>query len=95
MQPQSVRMIVYFLYFLLLQFGFLLTENAPQKTDDTLILLHVVSTFKNKLNAFSTLWQLFRHGNRTPNGPEEVYPKDPYLNETYFPVGFGKLTNVH
>ncbi|XP_043479039.1 uncharacterized protein LOC122509231 [Leptopilina heterotoma] len=38
---------------------------------------------------------VFRHGDRTPltlNG--ETYPKDPFINETYFPTGHGALTNV-
>ncbi|XP_060658852.1 lysosomal acid phosphatase [Drosophila nasuta] len=33
---------------------------------------------------------LFRHGPRTP---VNTYPKDPYLNETYEPYGWGQLTN--
>ncbi|CAG9859736.1 unnamed protein product [Phyllotreta striolata] len=37
---------------------------------------------------------LFRHGNRTPNGVEELYPNDPHLNFTYFPYGLGQLTNA-
>ncbi|XP_008192813.3 venom acid phosphatase Acph-1 [Tribolium castaneum] len=62
---------------------FLAQQFASQLTEnvadnDTLVLLHVV----------------FRHGNRTANGPEELYPKDPYLNETYFPFGLGQLTNA-
>ncbi|XP_015835032.2 venom acid phosphatase Acph-1 [Tribolium castaneum] len=36
---------------------------------------------------------IFRHGNRTPS-LEEMYPKDPYRNEKYFPFGLGQLTNV-
>ncbi|KAJ3659157.1 hypothetical protein Zmor_010861 [Zophobas morio] len=39
------------------------------------------------------LYVIFRHGNRTPNGPEELYPEDPYLNEKYSPIGLGQLTN--
>jgi hypothetical protein len=39
--------------------------------------------------------KLFRHGNRTPSPPNKPYPKDPYLNETYFPFGRGQLTNVN
>nr|XP_023029732.1 uncharacterized protein LOC111517716 [Leptinotarsa decemlineata] len=35
---------------------------------------------------------IFRHGNRTPE-MNERYPKDPYLNNTYFPIGIGQLTN--
>ncbi|XP_050498303.1 venom acid phosphatase Acph-1-like [Diabrotica virgifera virgifera] len=37
---------------------------------------------------------MFRHGNRTPDGEEELYPRDPYLNKTYFPYGLGQLTNA-
>ncbi|KAH8373386.1 hypothetical protein KR009_005029 [Drosophila setifemur] len=33
---------------------------------------------------------LFRHGPRTP---VNTYPKDPHLNETYEPYGWGALTN--
>ncbi|XP_017072357.1 venom acid phosphatase Acph-1 [Drosophila eugracilis] len=33
---------------------------------------------------------LFRHGPRTP---VNTYPKDPYINETYEPYGWGALTN--
>ncbi|XP_017135084.1 venom acid phosphatase Acph-1 [Drosophila miranda] len=33
---------------------------------------------------------LFRHGPRTP---VNTYPKDPYINETYEPYGWGHLTN--
>ncbi|XP_050295641.1 venom acid phosphatase Acph-1-like [Anthonomus grandis grandis] len=61
---------------------------------------------KNKLNglhknvetlrAESTLvlsHVLFRHGNRTPE-LSELYPKDPWLNYTYFPLQHGQLTNA-
>lgn len=34
---------------------------------------------------------MFRHGDRTI---VESYPTDPYKNETYWPEGFGELTNV-
>ncbi|XP_017042311.1 venom acid phosphatase Acph-1 [Drosophila ficusphila] len=33
---------------------------------------------------------LFRHGPRTP---VSTYPKDPFINETYAPYGWGALTN--
>ncbi|XP_073844028.1 prostatic acid phosphatase-like [Musca autumnalis] len=33
---------------------------------------------------------LFRHGPRTP---VNTYPNDPYINETFFPYGWGHLTN--
>lgn len=32
-----------------------------------------------------------RHGARTP---QSTYPNDPYINETFFPYGWGQLTNV-
>ncbi|RZC35945.1 venom acid phosphatase Acph-1, partial [Asbolus verrucosus] len=34
---------------------------------------------------------LFRHGNRTPDRIG-LFPKDPHLNETYEPFGYGQLT---
>ncbi|KAL1506684.1 hypothetical protein ABEB36_006004 [Hypothenemus hampei] len=37
---------------------------------------------------------IFRHGNRTPDSFQELYPNDPYLNETYYPYGLGQLTNA-
>lgn len=37
-------------------------------------------------------FQLFRHGDRAI--AELSYPKDPYRNESYWPMGFGQLTNV-
>ncbi|KAJ8952967.1 hypothetical protein NQ314_007443 [Rhamnusium bicolor] len=46
--------------------------------EETLILTHV----------------LFRHGNRTADRHTELYPKDPYLHETYHPYGHGQLTNA-
>ncbi|KAJ8966361.1 hypothetical protein NQ317_011936 [Molorchus minor] len=46
--------------------------------EETLVLTHV----------------LFRHGNRTADGLHELYPKDPYLYEDYFPYGHGQLTNT-
>ncbi|XP_076394727.1 venom acid phosphatase Acph-1 isoform X2 [Megachile rotundata] len=36
---------------------------------------------------------IFRHGNRTPTNGTNVYPNDPYVNETYEPDGLGALTN--
>lgn len=32
-----------------------------------------------------------RHGARTP---QSTYPNDPYINQTFFPYGWGQLTNV-
>ncbi|XP_044260895.1 prostatic acid phosphatase-like [Tribolium madens] len=34
---------------------------------------------------------IYRHGDRTPIQP---YPRDPYRNASYWPVGFGQLTNL-
>lgn len=34
---------------------------------------------------------VFRHGERTP---ADTYPKDPHINETFAPFGWGQLTNV-
>ncbi|RZC38364.1 prostatic acid phosphatase, partial [Asbolus verrucosus] len=34
---------------------------------------------------------IYRHGDRTPIQP---YPTDPYRNASYWPVGFGQLTNI-
>lgn len=36
-------------------------------------------------------FQLFRHGARTP---ADTYPLDPHVNETFFPYGWGHLTNA-
>lgn len=32
-----------------------------------------------------------RHGIRTP---ASTYPNDPYVNDTFYPIGWGQLTNV-
>ncbi|XP_050308170.1 venom acid phosphatase Acph-1-like [Anthonomus grandis grandis] len=53
-------------------------QNDPVEISRTLMLSHVI----------------FRHGNRTPNSFQELYPNDPYLNETYYPYGLGQLTNA-
>ncbi|CAH2010039.1 unnamed protein product [Acanthoscelides obtectus] len=36
---------------------------------------------------------VFRHGDRTPDR-SVIYKNDPYINETYYPVGHGQLTNA-
>ncbi|XP_030763632.1 venom acid phosphatase Acph-1-like [Sitophilus oryzae] len=53
-------------------------HNHDSTGEDTLVLSHV----------------LFRHGDRTPDSFQELYPNDPYLNETYYPYGLGQLTNA-
>lgn len=35
-------------------------------------------------------YQVFRHGPRTP---ADTYPTDEYINEQFFPYGWGQLTN--
>ncbi|KAJ3659156.1 hypothetical protein Zmor_010861 [Zophobas morio] len=75
---QSLRLLAWSLYFVVVQqFGFKTSDDISSQ-NNTLVLVHV----------------LFRHGNRTVNGFEELYPKDPYLNETYFPFGLGQLTTA-
>lgn len=34
--------------------------------------------------------KVFRHGPRTP---ADTYPNDPHFNETFYPYGWGHLTN--
>lgn len=36
-------------------------------------------------------FQVFRHGPRTP---ADTYPTDPHINETFYPYGWGHITNV-
>lgn len=39
--------------------------------------------------------QVFRHGDRTPdNNGREMFPKDPYINYSFYPTGLGQLTLV-
>lgn len=53
------------------------------------VLSHCASDRKDgKLIAASVI---FRHGDRTPVEP---YPTDPYKDSSYWPVGFGQLTNT-
>nr|XP_012231970.1 PREDICTED: uncharacterized protein LOC105677729 [Linepithema humile] len=35
---------------------------------------------------------IFRHGDRTPDNKNEMYPNDPYLNYSFYPEGLGQLT---
>ena len=36
-------------------------------------------------------FKVYRHGQRTP---ADTYPNDPYVNETFYPYGWGQMTNV-
>ncbi|XP_044258836.1 venom acid phosphatase Acph-1-like [Tribolium madens] len=46
-----------------------------------------------KTSTLELVHVLFRHGDRTPDR-HVIYPKDPHINETYYPFGFGQLTNA-
>ncbi|KYN43496.1 Venom acid phosphatase Acph-1 [Trachymyrmex septentrionalis] len=36
---------------------------------------------------------VFRHGDRTPdNSGREMFPNDPYVNDSFYPIGLGQLT---
>ncbi|CAH0561439.1 unnamed protein product [Brassicogethes aeneus] len=61
----------------------------------TLLILEIqgASKFKNE-DSLVLVHVLFRHGNRTAHGKSELYPKDPYYNKTYFPIGLGQLTRA-
>lgn len=37
--------------------------------------------------------KIFRHGDRT-NDLETIYPKDPFKNDSYYPYGYGQLTQT-
>lgn len=37
--------------------------------------------------------KIFRHGDRAPD-PVEMFPKDPYYHDDFFPEGLGGLTTV-
>lgn len=41
---------------------------------------------------FCFKFQLYRHGDRAI--ADMSYPKDPYRNESYWPMGIGQLTHV-
>lgn len=67
------------------------------ESQGTLVFSHIVCRlFREVLKRFPTtlldsIWQLYRHGDRTPAA---FYPKDPY-NHTYdWPVGLGELSNT-
>lgn len=74
-------------------------ENESLSNNDTLIFAHVVSKvlLSCKLFIFECIdwmhfFQLYRHGEANI---EKVYPNDPYRNESYWPGGYGQLTNVN
>ncbi|KAJ8921163.1 hypothetical protein NQ315_013635 [Exocentrus adspersus] len=54
-----------------------------------LITTQVISTTGNG-RKLELVHVVMRHGARTP---ASTYPKDPYINETFYPFGWGQLTN--
>ncbi|XP_068907895.1 venom acid phosphatase Acph-1-like [Tenebrio molitor] len=60
----------------------------------TLIIIQNVKTASPDLNnsTLQLVHILFRHGDRTTD-LRTIYPKDPHRNETYYPYGYGELTN--
>ncbi|XP_017758689.1 PREDICTED: venom acid phosphatase Acph-1-like [Eufriesea mexicana] len=57
----------------------------------SLVLMIGVTTVHAELKLVNVV---FRHGDRTPdNNDNEKYPNDPYLNNDFYPMGRGQLTN--
>ncbi|CAG9861469.1 unnamed protein product [Phyllotreta striolata] len=54
------------------------------------LLLNLVIVVKGADDQLEAVIVIFRHGDRTPIKP---YPNDPYKDKSYWPVGFGQLTN--
>lgn len=63
-------------------------------TQPTLRLVHVVSIIfiSGEILKFFGC-QLFRHGNRNPES-SSCWDGNEFLDEKYYPEGFGQLTNV-
>ncbi|XP_044261275.1 venom acid phosphatase Acph-1-like [Tribolium madens] len=55
-----------------------------------IIGLGVKSSDSESVKNLQLLHVIIRHGARTP---ADTYPNDPYINETFYPVGWGQLTN--
>ncbi|KAF5307299.1 hypothetical protein FQR65_LT07015 [Abscondita terminalis] len=52
-----------------------------------------ICKFNQSEQTLQLLITVFRHGDRT-NDVLTNYPKNPYINETYYPYGYGELTNL-
>ncbi|KAL6419258.1 hypothetical protein ACFW04_011481 [Cataglyphis niger] len=52
----------------------------------------MISTISN-YKSLQTELLVFRHGNRPDNNGYEMFPTDPHINYTFFPIGLGQLTN--
>ncbi|KAG5868545.1 hypothetical protein JTB14_035866 [Gonioctena quinquepunctata] len=64
------------------------------------LLLFYLSSFiegrvqrKNSENSLELIHVIFRHGDRTPD-KSVIYKNDPHINQTYYPFGYGQLTNI-
>ncbi|KAJ3664867.1 hypothetical protein Zmor_000406 [Zophobas morio] len=55
------------------------------------LAVSLVDTVEGEDDTLVLLHVLFRHGNRTPD-KMSLYPNDPYLSETYEPIGYSQLT---
>lgn len=58
------------------------------------LFFHIVYSLDRYKEEFGTVIfvnVLFRHGDRTPI---KLYPNDPYKNDSYWPIGYGQLTNL-
>lgn len=83
------------------QVVFCYSADINSRSTDELTFVHIVSTQRNvnrninKYHIFSFdcfIYQIYRHGDRNI---VRSYPNDPFKNEnTYWPEGFGQLTNV-
>ncbi|KAJ8916046.1 hypothetical protein NQ315_010914 [Exocentrus adspersus] len=52
---------------------------------------HTEQIARNLESALHALGELFRHGDRAPT---RSFPNDPYFNESFWPMGYGQLTNA-
>jgi prostatic aicd phosphatase len=57
------------------------------------ILVSVALATSQEKNSLELVHVVFRHGDRTPE-KYRLYPYDPHINVTYYPIGNGQLTNA-
>jgi prostatic aicd phosphatase len=55
-----------------------------------ILCVSVGARFNGNTKVLRLVHAVFRHGHRTP---ADTYPTDPFTNETFFPSGWGHLTN--
>lgn len=56
----------------------------------TIIAISVHASAGDDTRDLKLVHIIFRHGIRTP---ADTYPKDPYINDTFYPTGWGQITN--